>query len=698
MNLKRTLSRWYPLFLISSAGLFLEMVVIRWLAAEVRLFSYFKNLSLLAAFLGLAIGFSLAGRKRDQRPAFAFLLAIFIVITLAVGRIVSPTQLPYPGSKDEFLWSSGNQTYLYDLLTFSAITVVFFLLLVFLFIPLGQATGEEMERHQPVPAYIVNLLGSLAGIWLFALLSYLQTPPAVWFGLAMLGIGFYLSTKRLLSRFAIVLFALLFLGLVLANRGTIWSPYNRLDVTELSLPHHSDGEPVKVGYNLTVQQHFHQTAMDFSDSYLSELRGDALADELVQVLDEAALSYSLPYRLGPAGADVLVVGAGMGNDVAAALRNDVSRVDAVEIDPAIQVLGRELHPELPYDDPRVNAIVDDARSFFQKSSKRYDVIAFGLLDSHTMLSSMSSVRLESFVYTLESFEQVRDHLRDDGLVAVTFHHVGAPWIEQRLGLLLEEVFGIGEIYVHQGVLGTTFVAGAVSPELAAEHRLTIWPSDHAAGDIPLATDDWPFLYLRTRKVPAAYWQVLLLVGLICLALIARSFPEALHPDWHFFFLGAAFLLIEFKAITEFALLFGTTWLVNVLAVSGVLLMALGANVLVLLRRGARLNLRMAYLLLFASLALNYLFPLDLLLRFAPAVRAAGGMILLSLPLFFSGLIFSESLRRAKEAARPLASNLTGAVAGGVLEYGALIWGIKGLHLLGAMLYGGALLAFLKGRR
>jgi hypothetical protein len=294
---------------------------------------------------------------------------------------------------------------------------------------------------------------------------------------------------------------------------------------------------------------------------------------------------------------------------------------------------------------------------------------------------------------------VQEHLREGGLVSLTFV-VGADWIEERLGAMLEAVFGTGQVYVYRRALyaDITFVAGSMSPQLLEHYGLVIWHSDPSLTDIPLATDDWPYLYLRTRKVPAAYWQALLVIGLLCVAIIARSFPEALHPDWHFFFLGAAFLLIEFKAITELALLFGTTWLVNVLAVSGVLLMALGANVLVLLRRGTRLGLRLIYLLLFASLALNYLFPLDLLLRFSPSVKAIGSMLLLCLPLFFSGLIFSESLRRAREAARPLASNLTGAVAGGVLEYGALVWGIKSLYLIATVLYGGALLAFLKGRK
>jgi SAM-dependent methyltransferase len=439
-------------------------------------------------------------------------------------------------------------------------------------------------------------------VWVFSFLSYLQTPPAIWFGLGLIGFGFYLYDQRALSRRTVGIFAAALVALIVFGQGAIWSPYQRLQVTDLYLARQSDGQPVKVGYTLNVQQVFYQRAVDLSPQFLDGVKGE------IPEMEDMAFSYNLPYRLRPAGSQVLIVGAGMGNDAAAALRNGASHIDAVEIDPAILALGRKLHPELPYGDSRVSAIVDDARSFFKNSAGRYDVVAFGLLDSHTLLSGLSSVRLDSFVYTLESFQQVREHLKDDGVAVVTFA-VSAPWIEDRLGRMLVEVFGDDQVYVHAGAVGTTFVAGRLAPDQLAPAQLTHWRPNPAA-TVPLTTDDWPYLYLRTRQIPAAYWQALLLIAVVCLALIARSFPEALRPNWHFWLLGAAFLLIEFKSITELALLFGTTWLVNSLAISGVLMMALAANVIVL--RAPRLDLRLIYVLLFASLALTFFFPLNLL--------------------------------------------------------------------------------------
>jgi SAM-dependent methyltransferase len=558
------------------------------------------------------------------------------------------------------------------------------LFIVFLFIPLGQATGREMGLHEAVPAYIVNLIASLVGVWLFTLLSYWETPPVVWFLLAGLGMGYYLYSKEMLNISAVVIFAVMMVGLVNLGRGTIWSPYHRLDFFDLYFDRESNGEGVDVGYSLMVQQVFYQAALNLSEEFVSSLDGDV--PDITFLLP----SYDMPYQLGLENPKVLVVGGGMGNDAAAGLRNNASHVTSVEIDPAIIRLGKENHPEAPYTDPRVTVVEDDARSFFHKSTETYDLIVFGFLDSQTLLSGLSNVRLDSFVYTQDSLEQAQKLLKKDGIVVLSFA-AGEPWIEERLGKMMVNVFGADNVYLFTGSIGVSFVAGPISPEDQVQAGLAPWEPSADSEDIPIANDDWPYLYLRARKVPTVYWQAILVIGLACWLMLSRSFKEALKPNWHFWFLGAAFLLIEFKSVTELALLFGTTWLVNTFAISGVLLMALAANFVVL--RRPRLRLQPLYVQLFLSLALNYFFPLDLLNNYSVLARAVGGMALLSLPLFFAGLIFSESLRRSGDTASALGSNLSGSVAGGILEYGSLYWGIKSLYILAALVYLAAWIAF-----
>ncbi len=561
----------------------------------------FKNLPLLAAFLGLAIGFSIVGKERDYRGSFAPLFGLFIILVLLLGRAISPSALAYPGDGEVFVWHSAPVFYWVSLLAFLGVILVFFILIMLLFIPLGQSTGEEMAKHKPIQAYMVNILASLLGVWAFSLVSYLQTPPAIWFLIGVLGVSLYFFKSRCLTRLSIGSFIVGILIISIFGNGPKWSPYHRLELTDLSIPLPDTSEVVHAGFTLSVQQVFYQLAINLSTEFVEEHKS------AIPYLEEMATSYDLPYTLVPAGSRVLIVGAGMGNDVAAALRNRMGEIDAVEIDPTIQKLGIENHPEKPYADDRVNPIVDDARSFFTKSDNKYDVIAFGLLDSHTLLSSLTSVRLNSFVYTIESFQQVRDHLKDDGIAVLTFA-TSTDWIEERLGRMLIDVFGVEHVTVHYSGLGTTFVAGNITPHQKIQTGLSAWNPDPFYDNLPLSTDDWPYLYLKNRTIPSAYWQSLLLVSIAGLALIIRSFPEALKPNWHFWLLGAAFLLIEFKSITELALLFGTTWLVNALAISGVLIMILFANLFVLWRK--QLNLWVTYIFLFLSLALIYFIPLD----------------------------------------------------------------------------------------
>lgn len=388
---------WFPLILISSISLFLELAVVRWISVEVRLLAYFKNLPLLAAFLGLAIGFALVNNRQDYKKTFSPLFFIFTLLVLTIGRFSSQRSLAYPSFSEEFLWYTAPISYWTSLILFLEIILIFFLITMLLFIPIGQATGEEMALHEPVPAYIVNIAASLLGIWVFSLFSFLQTSPLIWFGLGIAGMALFNYLRTGLRRRDFAFFALSLGCLVAFKSDYIWSPYQRLSVTDFTFKRISDSQPVKVGYTLNVQQVFFQHAIDLSQAFVRKY-GKELLD-----LENTAYVYNLPYRLTPRSDKVLIIGSGMGNDVAAAIRNGANSIDAVEIDPAILQLGLQLHPEKPYSDPRVTRIVDDARSFFVKSKNHYELVVSGFLDSHSLLSSLSSVRLDSYVYTQESF-------------------------------------------------------------------------------------------------------------------------------------------------------------------------------------------------------------------------------------------------------------------------------------------------------
>jgi SAM-dependent methyltransferase len=186
-----------------------------------------------------------------------------------------------------------------------------------------------------------------------------------------------------------------------------WSPYYRVSY---------DCPPVR---HVTVNLIGHQTMVSRADD-----RRPSFAYALPQLLNRDAG--------GKAFRDVLIIGAGSGNDVSRALAwKDVKRIDAVEIDPVIQRLGARDHPGQPYQDPRVTAHLDDGRNFLQSGDAQYDLIVYALVDSLVLHSGYSNIGLESYLFTSEAFADVRRRLRPDGLFVV-YNYLRHGWIVGRL--------------------------------------------------------------------------------------------------------------------------------------------------------------------------------------------------------------------------------------------------------------------------
>ena len=688
------------LVLISFLSLYLELTFIRWAPMQVRLLAYFSNYVLIASLLGLGLGMMLAGNRRRLLVAFPPALTAMVVAVLVLERRNFVVPLVTEG---QFIWN-----YLADIkasgLVAYAVLVGFFLAVAGLFALIGQEVGHALQPFASLKAYSLNIFGSVLGVAGFAVLSFLESPPPVWFavgGVVLLAYIWAGSDRPMSLLFAAVWLVATVVIVAWDSAGTAdgahryWSPYYEIETTPIQL-----GSRV-IGSNITVNKDSHQQALDLSDP-----------DATNPYITGRARLYNLPYTF-VAPERVLVVGAGTGNDTAAALRNAPSaQIDAVEIDPVIARLGSSVHPERPYDAENVDVVIDDARSFLTKSDEPYDLIVFGFLDSHRLFSHMSSVRMDNYVYTLENFRRVRDRLSDDGIAAVTFT-VHEKWIADRIYTVMTEAFGHPPL-VYQGDSngwGTTFLIGRdpLTPpdgaavidqatgdrELFADTSRITWRYSDTEGyvapglfsdDAELLRDDWPFLYMRSRSIPPNYLLALILTFIGSLILVWRAVPsiDMKRPsNWNFFALGATFALLETRAITEIALVFGSTWLTNTIVIGAILVMILLANLVV-----ARWHppLRFVYAGLFAVVVIVYLFPLQRLLGlpFWAQVLAAG--LRVAAPMFFAGIIFARWFQQTKTPSSALGANLIGAVLGGLLEYLSLVIGLRHLYLLVLVFY------------
>jgi hypothetical protein len=651
----------------AALSLFMELAIIRWQASVLEFFAYYKNFSLLACFAGLGLGYALATRDRIPLltviPLLAWQFGFMTIVRSAAGSHLQTN--PFREQLTMGLATAG----VYGALALYALLAVVFLLTALAFLPVGQLCGRLMERRNKLRAYGLNLLGSLIGVLLMVLAGFLWTPPLAWFAVCSLVILLFHSRERSALITGIVFTVVCTIILAwpvepLWNR--IYSPYQLLEI----------GRAEDTGLTLVrAAGHYYQRIYDLSDEdSTSRWRG-------------VRSYYDFPYKAHSPLASVAVVGAGTGNDVAAALRAGAGRVDAIEIDPAILRIGKMDHPEKPYDDPRVHAFTNDARSFFRTTKRKYDLIVYGLLDSHTLLSQGSSVRLDSFVYTTEGLSEARERLNPDGMISLSFS-VLSDELGRKIYLMMQQVFdGRPPACVEAEYDDSVIFLESNRKDWMLPHQLATnagfadvtarYADPTLKADVP--TDDWPFFYMPRRVYPLSYLvmvvQVLVLFLLMAWRLLAQP-PRFGHLS--FFFLGAGFMLIETKGITEMGLTFGNTWQVIGVVIAGILTMAFLGNCGVYWLSIKRPLV--PYLFLWACLLLGWFVAGSGGFASTPVGRVETLSVLTG-PLLFSGIVFSTLLSVKGQVSGIMAMNLLGAICGGLLEYNSMYFGFRSLYAI-----------------
>ena len=662
------------LFLASFLVLFLELAVLRWTAAHVMHLGYFSNLALLGCFLGIGLGL-VAARRENLHLIDAFPL----ILTGAVGLILLTQVQVVVNATNEIHFTNPEGAGMQ--VPMAVLVPMVFVLIAAMHMGPAQEMGRLLRRGAPLRAYTVNILGSLAGIAAFAATSALGLGAAVWFaGVALL----YVTIARA-GRTWLVLAVFIPPTLCgIADVDATWSPYYRIQVYEME----EEGQDEATLFRLDVNRILHQ------------MIGDIREREPFYDFPYQALAASLDAR-----PEVLIIGAGTGTDTAFALRRGVARVDAVEIDPEILRLGVDLHPNKPYQDPRVTTHATDGRVFMKNSDRRYDLVIFGLPDSLGLVSSMASVRLESFLFTLESLREARSLVKEGGLF-VMYNYYRHDWLVRRLAEMLFEVWDekprvlVRPEFNMTAVLFAGPAAAAIPDDLGAAWGFRWADPDQLRRDVTLPTDDWPFLYLKARGVPPHYLWVLAAVLAFSVLGIAILRPRGagaagqglLRGHWHLFFCGAAFMLLETASIVRAALFLGATWSTNAFTFFGILTLVLLANLAVM-----RLRLRLAWpwaAALVVSLGVAFLVPLEAVLGLSPVARAAAAAALMLSPVLFANVLFARFFREEEGTADlGLAANILGTMLGGVLEYLSMVAGYQALYLVAAGLYAAAIFAW-----
>ena len=295
------------LFLTSFAILFVELLLIRWIPSNVKYIGFFSNFLLIASFLGIGLGI-LIGRKgfNPRISPFAFLLAAIVAFIFN-----EQLNVQIKSENELFFGLAENSAVDQNFLILPLVVALVVSLMATLALPLGPL----LKSMPPLKAYAIDIIGSLAGIASFTLLSAFGTNPAVWFTIVVL----------------IVRRARAWPTDVDVHRGQrrgAWPPCCVLVFQQTFRPiRRISGRPTTAS---TSSRH---------QSGLTHITVDGIPHQALHPLGQPGLEqfYYQVYKWFPGRTyeNVLIVGAGSGSDVAIAEQQGAGHIDAVEIDPGL---------------------------------------------------------------------------------------------------------------------------------------------------------------------------------------------------------------------------------------------------------------------------------------------------------------------------------------------------------------------------
>src|ERR1700730_5136809 len=161
--LSRSIRAPIMLFLATFVALYFELVIIRYLSSEIRVFAYLKNLALIASFFGIGLGM-IVGRPPDTLKRFFPLITAIFFSLLAFASPLKLTHVPFPGGDYRIFGDvpkppAGPWLILWIFLMvleyFAVVPGILYLVVAF-FAVLGGFVGENLARLQPLSGYAIN--------------------------------------------------------------------------------------------------------------------------------------------------------------------------------------------------------------------------------------------------------------------------------------------------------------------------------------------------------------------------------------------------------------------------------------------------------------------------------------------------------------------------------------------------------------
>src|ERR1700723_1254457 len=402
------------LALSSFSPLLLELALTR--LFSVILFYHFAFLAISIALLGLGAGgvFAYLWKSRlakfETREIAARLCAANAFVVFVMLEIVLHVPVALDVSEKNFL----------RLTVFYLCAAIPFFLTGLLF-----STVFAREPHRIPRLYGADLSGgALACLAVVPLLNWFGGPNAILISAATLGIAAIVGAEINSERRIAGILVLAMVALIAVNH-----PGRLIDVVYAKGMYRNPAWVEYAGWNAISR-----VEVDRQTPYTKSIVIDADASPYIMNADlshwtgtawETNLMTAPPALvnvLRPHG-EYAIIGPGGGVDVVRALAKGSPSVTGIEINPIIAtdiMRGRYLdYSQHLYERPDVHIHVTDGRSYLRSTSERFDVVQMTLVDTWASTAAGAFALSENNLYTVQAFREYFDHLKPDGMIAIT---------------------------------------------------------------------------------------------------------------------------------------------------------------------------------------------------------------------------------------------------------------------------------------
>jgi len=415
------------IFLIGLASLLLEIAYTR--VISFKLFYYYTYLVIGLALLGIGSGAVFVSVSKRLRSAATDSVLLWGMLLGALSAGVGYVVIAVVGIDTLAIWDYGTRA------SFSSIARLFFICIVLYgsFVAVGVmiATLFSRRTERIGRLYFADLLGAgLACAIVVFLLRSIGAPSTIFLAGALLACGSVWVAARQPSKVLVVPGAIVAIALFLGVVAPDVVPDQQLDAAKDQLDEDqvldSAWSPV---FRVDVVEPNDDLRFLYHDGLIGSAihRWDGELDSLTRFDGDPR---SFPFAVGAADGegteDVMIIGAAGGNEILASLYYEADRVDAIELNPVTYDLLTDDYAEYSgdlADQPGVNYVNGDGRSFLARSDDEYDLVWYPAPDSYSAANAATAgafVLSESYLYTSDAIEDSLEHLRDDGILAAQF--------------------------------------------------------------------------------------------------------------------------------------------------------------------------------------------------------------------------------------------------------------------------------------